>query len=302
MPLGQDHLSPAEIDESVSREKETVETPPEQIEKPATAEPVEEDWEPASDAARPLVLIVEDTPDMRAFLRSLLEENYRVIEAADGAAGLALAKQAEPDLVLSDLMMPVMDGYALCRAIKEDAALDHVPVVLLTARADDESRLEGLGLGADDYLQKPFQGEELLVRVENLIEVRRRLRDRFSRSVAIGPSQVEVSSVDEQFMDRVREEVEAHLGDMNFGVDWLADEVGLSRRQLGRRLKAAAGLSPSGYLRLMRLERAAQLLSQQAGSVQEIAYQVGFRDSDYFSKLFRQAFGVAPSAYPVDET
>ena len=308
LPLGAEHLSPAEIDESDPAEAIGVETAEcEPSEQPVEVhgpidEPLPLEKAVARDAIQPLVLIVEDNPDMRAYLRSLLEEDYRILEAGDGSIGLTLARKAEPDLVLSDLMMPIMDGYELCRILKEEEALGHVPVVLLTARADDESRLEGLGLGADDYIQKPFQGEELLLRVENLIEVRRRLRERFSRQTVLGPGEIIVASKDDQFMERVREAVEAHLGDTNFGVDWLADEVGLSRRQLSRRVKAAVGLSPSGYLRMMRLERAAQLLGQQAGSVQDVAYRIGFRDTEHFSKLFKQAFGVLPSKYQATKT
>lgn len=215
---------------------------------------------------------------------------------------MALAREVTPDLVLADLMMPGIDGLDLCRALKDDVALGHVPVVILTARADDESRLEGLGAGADDYIQKPFQPDELLVRVENLIEVRRLLRERFSKKLVVGPQEIVADSAEEVFVKRVQQVAETHLGDTNFGVGRLADEVGLSRRQLGRRLKAVVGLSPGGYIRMMRLERAAQLLEQQAGTVQEIAYRVGFNDAEYFSKIFGQAFGVTPSRYPADRT
>ena len=193
--------------------------------------------------------------------------------------------------------MPKMDGYGLCKALKTDKQLDHVPVVLLTAKADEESRMEGLETGADDYLYKPFSAAELLVRVENLIEIRRRLRQRFSGEVVLRPGEISVTSADAAFLEKVQAVVEAHRADRSFSVEWLADEVALSPRQLQRKLRALTRLSPGGFIRSMRLERAAQLLEQRAGNVSEAALAVGFQDAKYFSRLFRQAFGVLPSDY-----
>jgi AraC-like DNA-binding protein len=194
-------------------------------------------------------------------------------------------------------MMPGLDGYALCHALKEDDALSHVPVVLLTARADEESKLEGLGEGADDYLNKPFSTEELLARCENLIEVRRRLRARFSGEFVIKPTEVVVPVEEATWLEGVKAECEAHLSDAGFGVDWLADTAGLSTRTLQRRIKAASGLTPGAFLRTMRLERAAQLLNGGASSVTDVAAAVGYTDAESFSRAFRQGFGVSPSAY-----
>ena len=252
------------------------------------------------------VLVVEDHADMRAYLHGLLAPHYRVEEAEDGLAGLEAARRLAadgrtPDLVISDVMMPGLDGYALCHALKEDDALGHVPVVLLTARADEESRLEGLGEGADDYLAKPFSAEELLARCENLIEVRRRLRARFSGEVVVQPAGVVVDGEEADWVEEVKAACEAHLGDANFGVDWLADELGVSARTLQRRLKAASGLTPGAFLRTLRLERAAQLLEQGAGGVAEVASAVGYTDAEWFSRAFRQGFGVPPSAYAEGE-
>ena len=193
-------------------------------------------------------------------------------------------------------MMPRMDGYELCRALKTDAALNHIPVVLLTAKADEESKVEGLETGADDYIYKPFSAAELLARAENLIEIRRLLRQRFSREVvAVQPSEITVTSADAAFLEQVQAAVEARMTNSNFGAEWLADEVGLSPRQLRRKLKELTNLSTAGYIRSMRLQRAAQLLEEQVGNVSEVAYTVGFQDPKHFSKLFRQVFGVAPS-------
>ncbi len=249
-------------------------------------------------AERPVVLVVEDNADLRAFVRGHLADRYRVVEAADGVAGLAAAREHGPDLVLSDVMMPEMDGVALTRALKADARLSDVPILLLTARADEASVLEGLDAGADDYLAKPFSPAELRARVDNAVAARRQMRERYSDEVVVGPSQVVVPSAEATFLESVRDAVEANLGDDSFGVERLAELVGLSRRQLGRRLKDALGTSPSAFIRELRLARAAQLLEQEAGTVAEVAYAVGYRDPEHFSKQFRKAYDATPSAYP----
>ena len=251
----------------------------------------------AESDARPVVLVVEDNADLRAFVRGHLADRYRVVEAADGAAGLAAARAHGPDLILSDVMMPELDGVALTRALKADAALADVPVLLLTARADEDSVLAGLDAGADDYLAKPFSPAELRARVDNAVAARRQMRERYSDEVVVGPSRVVVPSAEAAFLQDVRDAVEAHIGDAAFGVERLAEAVGLSRRQLGRRLKDALGTSPGAFIRELRLARAAQLLEQEAGTVAEVAYAVGYRDPEHFSKQFRKAYGATPSAY-----
>ncbi len=291
LPLGSAHLPPDSVMEAEAH--------------PIARRPVSAYVEPVDDgeakepgpAGAPLVLVVEDHAELRAYIRKHLARTYRVAEAADGVEGLEAAHQELPDLVIADVMMPGMDGIALCRAIKQDDRLAHVPVILLTARADEESRLEGLTTGADDYLTKPFSMEELLVRVENLIELRRTLRQRFSGELVIRPTGVSVPSEEAAFLEQVRTVVEQRLGDSGFVIDQLADEMGLSRRHFHRRIKELTGLTPGGYIRMMRLERAAQLLEQRAGNVSEIAYRVGFQDPDYFSRLFKQAYGVSPSGF-----
>jgi signal transduction histidine kinase/ligand-binding sensor domain-containing protein/CheY-like chemotaxis protein len=302
LPLGNEHLDPDDI-----VEEEPGETAPEAAGLEAALFDVEEDPLPeTADRAKPpegapTILVVEDNADMRDYLRSLLAARYHVVEAGDGIDGLERARAVAPALILSDVMMPGMDGYALCEAVKSDAGLNDIPVVLLTAKASEESKLEGLDLGADDYLYKPFSAAELLLRMENLIELRRLLRRRFSEEVVVGPSAISVPSAEAEFLKRVQVIVEQHLADSNFGGDWLAEEVGLSRRHLNRKLERLTNLSAAGYIRMMRLERAAQLLEQRAGTVSEIAYRVGFNSPAHFSRLFQQVFGVAPSQYPAEQ-
>ena len=297
LPQGKEHLTP---DDLIDEEREAMpgEAALPEVSSLALDEETHDATRPvAPPDDAPVVLVVEDNADVRAYLKDHLAALYRVEEAADGVEGLEKARALCPELVISDVMMPKMDGYALCRTIKADSQLNHIPVVLLTARADEESKVEGLETGADDYLYKPFSAAELLVRVENLIEIRRLLHQRFNRGVPLRPADVYVSSADEAFIEQVRAVIEAQMANSAFTVDVLADEMALSPRQLQRKLRALTRLSPSGLIRSMRLERAARLLEQRAGNVSEVALAVGFRDTKYFSRLFRQAFGVLPSAY-----
>lgn len=256
----------------------------------------EEEIPPVADDAA-LVLIADDNDDVRAYLKTHLETRYRIAEARNGIEVLDLLKEELPSLVLSDVMMPGMDGHEVCKIIKSDERTNHIPVVLITARASEESRREGLELGADDYLFKPFNASDLMVRVENLIEIRRVLKERFSGEYVLKPTEISVKSAEAEFLERLQVVVEDHIGDTNFGVDWLASEVGMSTRQLQRRIQASLGLSAAGFIRTLRLERAAQLLQAKSGTVSEIVYQVGFTDANHFSRLFKQTFGITPSLY-----
>lgn len=248
------------------------------------------------------VLVVEDNAEVRAYVRQHLAPAYRVLEAEDGDAGLEMTRRLLPDLVLSDVMMPGMDGNALCRAIKAEAETNFIPVILLTARADPADRLAGLREQADDYLTKPFDVRELLTRIENLIAIRRRLRERFAGSsstpaAALHPNSVAAEPADRKFLDQVRAAIEARLGDDGFSVELLAQDVAHSRGHLHRRLRALLGESPSDLIRRMRLERAAQLLLARAGTVAEVAYSVGFKSVAHFSNAFKERYGVRPSGW-----
>jgi signal transduction histidine kinase/ligand-binding sensor domain-containing protein/DNA-binding response OmpR family regulator len=248
------------------------------------------------------VLIAEDNPELRAYIRAHLEPQYRIVEAADGKKALALTHEHLPDLVISDVMMPGLDGYELCRSLKTDPDTDFIPVILLTARAAPEDRMTGLDGRADAYLTKPFDMQELRTRVRNLIEVRERLEIRFSNGAPpahLPPhaAPVDVTSPDAVFLDQVREVVESCMEQEDFTVEALARRVAHSRGHLHRRLKGLIGESPSDLIRRMRLERAASLLEARAGSVSRIAYAVGFKSVAHFSNRFADHFGVRPSRY-----
>lgn len=254
-----------------------------------------------ADAKKTTVLVVDDHPGTRGYLAFALRRHHNVIEAANGEEALALVREHLPDLVVSDIMMPVMDGQALCRAIKADAALNHIPVFLVTANTVADVKREGLESGADDYLVKPFDLEEAIMRINNIIALRSQFRRRYSREVVIKPSDITVSSADEVFLERARQLVEAHMEDGAFGVQELASELGLSPRQLQRRLRDTVDQSPVEFIRTLRLQRAAQLLERQYGNVSEVAYSVGFTSLSYFAKCFREQFGRSPSEFKSEQ-
>ena len=253
--------------------------------------------EDAAHDDRPLILVVDDHADMRGYLTSCLSTDFRVVTAEEGEAGLAVIAETLPDLVVSDLMMPGLDGLALCQRLKTDERTSHIPVVLLTARTSDDSRLAGLALGADDYLTKPFHPEELRVRVRNLLRQRAQLRQRFAREITLQPRDIAITSADEAFLTRALAVVEQELANPAFDVEHFAAALHLSRIQLYRKLKALTDQAPTDFVRTLRLRRAAQLLAAHAGNVADVAYQVGFNNLSYFSKCFREQFGHVPSEH-----
>ncbi|MEO1448016.1 MAG: response regulator [Bacteroidota bacterium] len=244
------------------------------------------------------VLIVEDNLDVRAYLKDeLLGLGYQVDEAGNGQEGLVRAKAQQPDLIISDVMMPKMDGFEFAQAIRSDMQSSHIPLIMLTAKASDESKLEGLKIGADAYLTKPFNRAELEVRVSKLIEQRRALRQRFSEAVSIRPEEVSAVPMDQAFIQQITEQIEANITNEAFGVENLSEAMAMSVTHLNRKLKALIGQSGGKLIRSMRLQRAADLLAQQAGTVSEIAYDMGFGSPTSFTRAFRAKFGVSPTAY-----
>jgi len=245
----------------------------------------------------PKILMVEDSIDVRYYLSTILTGTYELYEAATGEEGLKKASSLVPDLIISDIMMPAMDGMEFCRRIKSDLATSHIPVILLTARASHESRLEGLETGADDYLVKPFERRELLLRVKNLIDQRRRMRDKFKLDLLVEPSAVTATSMDEDFLKKAIAVVEKNLTDPNFETEIFARALYLSRSQLHRKLTGLTGQTPGEFIRTIRLKRAAQLLQKRRVNVSEVAYEVGFNNLSYFAKAFRRQFNCSPSEY-----
>ena len=244
------------------------------------------------------LLIVEDNADVRSYLHEhLVEAGYQIIEAVNGENGLALAQEHLPDLILTDVMMPRMDGYAFSRHIRSDERTSHIPIIMLTAKAAEDDKIEGLEIGVDDYLTKPFSAKELHVRVANLIRQRQQLRERFSRATVIRPAEVSAISVDQVFLEKIIHAIESHISDEQFGVETLSNAVNMSVTHLNRKLNALIGQSAGHLIRSMRLQRAADLLAQNAGNVAEIAFQVGFSVPENFSRSFKKQFGCSPGEY-----
>lgn len=246
------------------------------------------------DADRPLVLIIDDNNGMRAYLRSILKDRYNVSEAADGRQGLEKARREVPKLIVCDVMMPVMDGLEFTRQLKEDIATSHIPVVLLTARSLPEQREKGYETGADSYLTKPFSGQVLLSRIDNLLRSRTLLRSLFSGDKAEAAEEERLCSQDKTFVTRLREIIQQHLADSDFSVEQLGEEIGLSRVQLYRKVKVLTGKTPVELLRKARLMKARTMVTTTDRSIAEIAYATGFTSPSYFNKCFKDEFGVSP--------
>ena len=244
--------------------------------------------------AKPEVLIIDDNIDIRTYLRSVLSEKYNVSEAADGKVGLELARKIVPDIVLSDIMMPVMDGLAFCQQLKTDKAISHIPVILLTARSLDEQRAEGYEHGADAYLSKPFSLRLLLSRIDNLIESRKKLNQTWSKGVEDDEIGNISNEIDKSFLKQLRKIIQENLANSDLSVEQIGDEIGLSRVQLYRKVKALTGYSPVEIVRKARLTRARHLLQTTERTVSEVAYAVGFSTPSYFSKCYKDEFGENP--------
>jgi YesN/AraC family two-component response regulator len=242
-----------------------------------------------------MVLVVEDNADVREFIKDSLSEDFQIEEASNGEQGIRKAENIIPDLIISDIMMPKMDGYELTRKLKNDEKTSHVPIILLTAKSEQESKLEGLETGADDYLTKPFDTKELQIRIKNLINIRKELQKKYSKAEFLyKPTGGKIKSIDEKFLTKVIEVIEKHLSDENFSVEECSSEVGMSRTHLHKKLKALVGKSPSRYVRTVRLYRAKQMIEEERGNISEVAYSVGFSSLAYFSKCFKDEFGYPP--------
>jgi len=255
--------------------------------------------------AKPQLLIVEDNPDILQYISGLLAEDYQLQVAKDGEEGITKALAQIPDIIISDVMMPGKDGFELCETLKLDERTSHIPIILLTAKADAESRLEGLKRGADAYLSKPFQQEELFIRLNQLLALRQKLQAHFAeqiQSTATGNgNQTDnplLSDMEDSFLARFHQALEANIEEEDFGITEMCNELAMSRAQLHRKIKALTGLSTSHYMRAIRLQKAKLLLESTDLNISEVAYRVGFRDPKYFSRTYSETFGFAPTDTP----
>ncbi len=251
----------------------------------------------ATNEYKPVILLVEDDAELRHYIRDNLEKRFKIVTAKNGKRALEKAEKHNPEVIVSDVMMPEMDGISLCETIKKDRGLSHIPLILLTARTKDIDRLKGLEAGADDYLGKPFIMRELELRIKNLISNRQMIREKFSKQLMVSPKEIQLTGYDEQLIRKIQEVIHDQMGNSEFNVDMLGEKVGLSRVHLYRKLKAITGLTPSDLIRTTRLKTAANMVEQQKINISEVAEKVGFADQHYFSKSFKKQFGLSPSEY-----
>ncbi|MCP4152441.1 MAG: response regulator [bacterium] len=248
-----------------------------------------------------VILVVEDNADVRQYIKEPLEILYKVVEAVNGEEGIKKAKELIPDLIISDIMMPVKDGYELCAVLKKEVKTSHIPIILLTAKASEDSMVQGLETGADDYITKPFSTKILTTRIKNLIDLRRQLQEKIQRKMMLQPAEISVSSVDKEFIKELQGVIEKNLSDTLFNVEKLGKKLYMSRATLYRKVHALTGESPREFIRSYRLKRGAQLLKANSGNVTEVAFEVGFSSSSYFIKCFKDKFHQSPHSYQATE-
>ncbi|MCB0283587.1 MAG: response regulator [Calditrichaeota bacterium] len=269
-----------------------------QAEKVEYPENTEEDISAKDEAEEEeTILIVEDNYQMLDYIKSHLKNDYKTVTAPDGKKGFEIALKSNPHLIISDVMMPEMDGYELCTKLKQDFRTSHIPVILLTAKTEDKDMLTGLQTGADAYLKKPFKEQELQVRIRNLIENRERLHRKFITEKQLDYKAFNITSADERFLEQCNKVVENNISNEQFSVEEFAEEIALSRVQLHRKLKALTGLSTSNYIKTIRLKKAALLLESGFGNISEIAYECGFSNHSNFSESFKKMYNLSPKEY-----
>ncbi|WP_317193194.1 hybrid sensor histidine kinase/response regulator transcription factor [Pedobacter endophyticus] len=240
------------------------------------------------------VLVVEDNDEVRAFINSSLAQLYNIYQSVNGLKGFESAIEIIPDIIISDVMMPIMDGLELCRKLKTDERTSHIPVILLTARSAYIHQLNGFENGADAYIMKPFNLKILELNVHNLLNARETIKRKFAQVISLEPSNMIVNSTEQKFLTKIIQLIEDHIADANFDVPTLASAIGMSQPVLYKKLRALTDLSVNDFIKSIRLKRAAQLLQQNAGNISEVAYAVGFNDRKYFSIEFKKHFGKSP--------
>lgn len=314
LPLGEKHLKPGEIaaaSEISQRKRKPFKIPtPYSIEGKDDRDSPEEGKETAGkDGEKELeprqkhvILVVDDNADVRLYIRKSLEPHYIVTTAENGQEGVRAAKEIIPDLIISDVMMPGIDGFQLCTILKNEIITSHIPVILLTAKASEENIIQGLETGADDYITKPFNVKILLTRIKNLIELRRHLQMKIQRQKRLMPAEIAVSSIDETFLEEFQDILEKNISDPELNIDQLCKKLYMGRTTLFRKIEALTGQTPNQFIQSYRLERAAQLLKADFGNVTEVSFEVGFSSSAYFTKCFKEKFHQLPSTYQASES
>ncbi|MDF1548914.1 MAG: response regulator, partial [Bacteroidales bacterium] len=296
LPLGRKHFNDNEIiEETINNAKEIQHQP--MVLKEFENDSLEPSETSSIDESAPLILIVEDNADVRTYIKEGLRGLYRIVEAENGKEAVKLTYDLMPDLIISDVMMPEMDGITLCKKLKTELVSCHIPVILLTARSSIEHRIEGLETGADSYIPKPFNPKHLLVRVKKLLELRQTLKEKYKSSAEFEPIEMAVTSADEKFMKKAIETIKNQISDPELSVESLGKEIGMSRGHLHRKLKALLGQTPSEFIKTIRLKQAAHLLANEDIPVSEITDLVGFSSPSYFAICFNKMYGLTPTQY-----
>ena len=296
IPLGTDHLKPDEIVELESDKIEQI-----QINNILANTPVSKtnlpDIDLVTNTDKPILLIVEDNYDVRNYIRTNLDNGYRIIEAVDGEDGWNKSTNNLPDLIVSDVMMPKMDGFELCKRLKTDERTSHIPVILLTAKAAKQDKLDGYEIGADDYIMKPFEPDELSARIKNLIDQRKKLHEHFKNKGMFELTQTKITPVDKKFMQKAFDIINQNMSDPIFSVETFSELLNVSRSVLHRKIVSLTGESPGDLIRQIKLKRASELIEQKFGNLSEIALEIGFTNPAYFSEAFKKQFGLSPSQF-----
>ncbi|MCY1721559.1 substrate-binding domain-containing protein [Prolixibacteraceae bacterium Z1-6] len=298
LPLGDTHLTSEEKIET------KLDSKPDTHEKPISDEIYIDQDQPSKvttinlgHAAKPLILLVEDEKDVRTYVKESLKEHYTILEAKNGKEALSIIEEEEPDLIVSDIMMPEMDGLELTRTIKSDLKTCHIPVILLTAKASLEQKFEGLEEGADSYIPKPFNSKHLQIRVKKLLEIRKKMHERYKGQLFIEVDDDQISRMDRKFLNKVSNIVEQHLDKEELSVEELSQLIGLSRVHVYRKIKKLTGMSVSEFVRSVKLKQSLNLIKTSGKSISEIAYEVGFSSPSYFTRCFKKQFGISPSEF-----
>jgi len=255
------------------------------------------DRKPVRNAHLPLLLVIDDNEDFCEFMTNLFIDDYQVITAYDGEEGYRIVLDRVPDIIICDVMMPKMDGFEFCRKIKDDIRISHIPVILLTAKTSQESTYSGIEAGADDYISKPFDIDMLKLKITKIIERQRKLQNKFRQKIDISPSDIEIVSMDEKFIQKAISIVEKNISNPNYLIEDLYKEMGMSRVYFYKKILALTDKTPSEFIRFIRMKRAADLLKKSQLFVNEIAYEVGYNEPKYFRKYFKEEFGVTPNEY-----
>jgi signal transduction histidine kinase/AraC-like DNA-binding protein len=298
LPTGSDHLNENEILSSFKNSEHTDHYRiPEEIKADPAEDPLRKQENETAEVDKPVALIIDDNPDILIFLKEILKTEYRVLEASEGKKGYDIALKEIPDIILSDVMMPNLDGLELCARLKSDVHTSHIPVILLTARSSLVYKVEGFETGADDYITKPFDVQTLKARMRNLIVSRKRLSQKFREEYLLRPRDTIIKTPDEKFLEHIIRIIEENISDPDFNVEKLAHYIGMSHSLIYKKLKALTDQNIVEFIRTIKLKRAAQILARTKISVSEVSTEVGFNDPKYFSKCFQKQFDKTPTEY-----